>query len=38
MVQVVPKMDHDFSIPFSKCSSTSAKCEKCGEKSGKVVE
>jgi len=35
---VVPTMDHDFSIPFSECSSTSAKCEKCSVKFGKVVE
>jgi hypothetical protein len=31
-------MDYDFSVPFSECSSTSAKYEKCGEKYGKVVE
>jgi hypothetical protein len=37
-VRVVPTMDHNISIPFSECSSSSSRCEKCGEKSGKVIE
>jgi len=37
-MRIVPTMDHNISIPFSECSSSSARCEKCGEKSGKVIE
>jgi hypothetical protein len=37
MVQVVPAVDRNISIPFSECSSTSTRRVKCGEKSGKVI-